>query len=156
METMPGSTTLRPRPHDTAPPERTERSGWTRHFRLRPQETYADRFRALLRAARQLGLGNGARALWYSVYRSRLGAADRQRSLPTVRAPRTPGRLQDVEEVHGGARFCYAEATLSVRLLAAGGVFIGWDGAEPLPSYALEPDAGAPEFDGNVTVTRAV
>ncbi|GAB3399033.1 hypothetical protein GCM10027569_00430 [Flindersiella endophytica] len=159
METMPDSVAVTARTDKTAQPGIAPHStpGWTRHFRRRPGETYADRFRGLLRSARQVGLANGVRALWYSAYRARLDAADRQRSLPATRTRRTPGLLQDAEEIRGGARFRYADAVLSVRILAdGGGVFVGWDDAEPLPSYALEPAGGAPEFDRESVLTRGV
>jgi alpha-glucosidase len=45
-----------------------------------------------------------------------------------------------------GARFRFERATLEVRPVRGGGVFVGWNGAGPLPSYAVEREpAGTAE-----------
>ncbi|MET9432364.1 glycoside hydrolase family 31 protein [Streptomyces sp. NPDC003036] len=69
---------------------------------------------------------------------------------------RTPGTVQGAEPLPGGGVVRFARSVLRVWVTAGGTVFWGWDGAEPLPSYALagdppEPDQRAvlePDTDG--------
>lgn len=106
-------------------------AGW-RHVRL------------LFRSASLIGPANSIRALGYAFFRrwqDRRYLADR----PDDGRDRGPGGLDSAEPVEGGARFDFAEAALELRLLADGGIFVGWAGAAPLPSYALATD-DAPEF----------
>ncbi|MEQ4209982.1 glycoside hydrolase family 31 protein [Actinopolymorpha sp. B9G3] len=118
--------------------------GWGRHIH------------SLLRSAALIGPVNSARAIAYSVHRDRLDAkAFRRRSrrgregMRVLRrprrdrggraeqAPRIPGRLLSAGAMPGGGRFTFTDASLDVRCLRGGGVFVAWDGATPLPSYAL-------------------
>ncbi|WP_431984571.1 glycoside hydrolase family 31 protein [Streptomyces qinglanensis] len=99
--------------------------------------------RGLVRSVRVVGGGRGARALRAAWRRQRADAA----GLPRQRGERarTPGEAAGAEAGPGGGRVCFARSALEVRVTAGGAVFLGWDGAEPEPSYAL---AGAcPEAD---------
>ncbi|KUH35745.1 MULTISPECIES: glycoside hydrolase family 31 protein [Streptomyces] len=90
-------------------------------------------------------------------------SAWRQRRADAVGLPprgperaRVPGRVTGVEPLPGGGIVRFARSVLRVCVSAGGTVFWGWDGAEPLPSYALagevpEPDARVvlePDTDG--------
>ncbi|WP_181468363.1 glycoside hydrolase family 31 protein [Streptomyces sp. Amel2xB2] len=67
-----------------------------------------------------------------------------------------PGAALDARTGPGGGVIRFARSSLSVRVAVGGAVFLGWDGAEPSPSYALpgaapEPDVRAvlePDKDG--------
>jgi alpha-glucosidase len=117
--------------------------GWLRHLRPRRRERVRDRIDALARGFRLIGWRNSLRACRYAWSRGRLEREVRPVTTPT----RAPGRLTSVERIPGGARFWFTVAgpavtgqphlSLEVRFLARGGVFIGWDGAAPTPSYAL-------------------
>lgn len=69
---------------------------------------------------------------------------------------RVPGPVGEAEPLPGGGIIRFARSELRVSVSVGGTVFWGWDGAEPLPSYALageppEPDARAvlePDTDG--------
>jgi alpha-glucosidase len=89
--------------------------------------------RALIRSAALIGPGNSLRAIGYAARRA---AQDRSLTGPAL-PPRSPGRFRSAERTDTGARFTYDRAVLEVRPVP-GGVFVGWDGAEPLPSYAVE------------------
>ncbi|MEQ4205322.1 glycoside hydrolase family 31 protein [Actinopolymorpha sp. B9G3] len=128
--------------------------GWLRHLRLRARESVFDRIHALWKSFQLIGWRNSMLAVSYSLRRDRL---DRAVALDTGPAPaREPGVLQGAETVPGGARFSFttgpgggaeaASATaliLEVRFLAGGGVFVGWDGVAPTPSYSLGTFEGA-------------
>ncbi|MFD2081992.1 alpha-glucosidase [Actinopolymorpha cephalotaxi] len=134
--------------------------GWLRHLRPRSRENVLDRTKALAGAFQLIGWQNSLRAVRYAVRRTWL---DRQLEQPSRTPPRVPGRLTGAEPVAGGARFTFAptqgmddDLTLEVRFLAAGGVFVGWDGARPTPSYALA-DFGsgqAPAASQDTTLAR--
>nr|WP_030996565.1 TIM-barrel domain-containing protein [Streptomyces sp. NRRL F-5630] len=75
-----------------------------------------------------------------------------------VRA-RVPGPLTALEPAPGGGLLRFARSELSVRVTARGALFLGWDSAAPLPSYALSgaeavaPDARVvlePDTEGGV------
>ncbi|MEU3194628.1 glycosyl hydrolase, partial [Streptomyces sp. NPDC006992] len=91
--------------------------------------------RGLGRSVRVFGAGRGARALRAAWRRRRADAT----GLPRQRAERarTPGEAAGAEAGPGGGRVCFARSALEVRVTAGGAVFLGWDGAEPEPSYAL-------------------
>ena len=69
---------------------------------------------------------------------------------------RVPGQVSGAEPLPGGGTVQFARARLEVCVTVNGAVFWGWDGAAPLPSYALagappEPDPRAelePDTDG--------
>jgi alpha-glucosidase len=69
---------------------------------------------------------------------------------------RVPGHVMGAEPRPGGGLIRFERSTLLVRVALGGAVFCGWDGAEPLPSYALAgpcppPDTRAglePDKDG--------
>ncbi|HEY6739613.1 MAG TPA: glycosyl hydrolase, partial [Actinopolymorphaceae bacterium] len=116
--------------------------GWWRHVRVRAHESLLGRAAALGKAAALIGFGNSVRALRYAVHRARLDA----RALPRLRTaehppvgePEHPGPAGPAEVVPGGVRIAFGDRhRLELRFLAAGGVFVGWDGAGPVPSYAL-------------------
>ncbi|WP_020575991.1 glycoside hydrolase family 31 protein [Actinopolymorpha alba] len=109
-------------------------TGWWRHLRLRARENVFDRIRALYKSFQLIGWRNSVRAILYALYRARI---DRRLPQPGAPTSRTPGDLRNAEEIPGGARFSFANASLDIRFLAHGGVFVGWDGAPPTPSYAL-------------------
>ncbi|MER6120554.1 glycoside hydrolase family 31 protein [Streptomyces sp. NPDC001743] len=91
--------------------------------------------RDLVRSVKSVGSMRGLRTA-RSVWR-------RARALP-ARGPeraRVPGDLAGAEPGPGGGVVRFARSELRVRVAAGGAVFLGWDGAEPLPSYALPGDA---------------
>ncbi|MGI5351005.1 glycoside hydrolase family 31 protein [Streptomyces sp. CA-250714] len=100
------------------------------------------------------GRGRGVGALRAAWRRRRADAV----GLPRQRAERarTPGEAGGAEPGPGGGRVAFARSVLDVRVTVGGAVFLGWDGAEPEPSYALagacpEPDPRArlePDKDG--------
>ncbi|MFF8603372.1 glycoside hydrolase family 31 protein [Streptomyces sp. NPDC015232] len=110
--------------------------------------------RELVRAVRVMGsvrAWRGVRAAW----RQRRTDA---RALPR-RGPeraRVPGPVGEAEPAPGGGTLRFARSELRISVSAGGTVFWGWDGAGPLPSYALagdppEPDPRAvlePDTDG--------
>ncbi|WP_175408401.1 glycoside hydrolase family 31 protein [Streptomyces sp. TRM64462] len=61
---------------------------------------------------------------------------------------RVPGRLVGAEPLPGGGIVRFARSELRVWVSAGGTVFWGWDGAAPLPSYAVTGEV--PEPDGRV------
>ncbi|WP_329276529.1 glycoside hydrolase family 31 protein [Streptomyces sp. NBC_00691] len=58
---------------------------------------------------------------------------------------RVPGLATGAEAAPGGGTVRFARSSLRIRVTAGGTVFWGWDGAEPLPSYALAGDAPEPD-----------
>ena len=139
------------------------------------------RLGGLLRSAALIGPGNSVRAIAYAIHRSRLDmqASRRERARPAGSAPSPgfadpggtdpdrvephrvdpnrvePGQVSAVDACDGGARFDLTHARLEVRLLAGGGAFVGWHGAEPLPSYALvgAADGEAPSWHPSARLT---
>ncbi|MFD7719081.1 glycoside hydrolase family 31 protein [Streptomyces sp. NPDC059814] len=98
--------------------------------------------RDLVRSVKSVGSRQGLRTVRSAWRRSRADA----RALPS-RGPeraRVPGPVVGAEPGPGGGVVRFARSELSVRVAVGGAVFWGWDGAEPLPSYALPgpaPDA---------------
>ncbi|MFF8276100.1 glycoside hydrolase family 31 protein [Streptomyces lateritius] len=110
--------------------------------------------RELVRSVRVFGSVQGLRTV---------RAAWRQRRTDAWGLPprgeeraRVPGPVGEAEPLAGGGIVRFARSELRISVSAGGTVFWGWDGAEPLPSYALageppEPDPRAglePDTDG--------
>ncbi|MFJ7068924.1 glycoside hydrolase family 31 protein [Streptomyces sp. NPDC101115] len=110
--------------------------------------------RELVRSVKVMGSVQGLRAV-RSAWRQRRADA---RALPPRGAERArvPGPVGGAEPAPGGGIIRFARSELRISVSAGGTVFWGWDGAEPLPSYALagkppEPDPRAvlePDTDG--------
>ncbi|MEU8622847.1 glycoside hydrolase family 31 protein [Streptomyces sp. NPDC048623] len=110
--------------------------------------------RELVRSVRVMGSVQGWRAV-RAAWRQRRTDA---RALPRRGAERArvPGPVGEVEPAPGGGIVRFARSELRISVSAGGTVFWGWDGAGPLPSYALadeppEPDPRAvlePDTDG--------
>ncbi|MCX4868476.1 glycoside hydrolase family 31 protein [Streptomyces sp. NBC_00825] len=110
--------------------------------------------RDLVRSVKMVGSVRGLRSV-RSSWRRRSADA---RALPRRGAERArvPGLVVGAEPEPGGGVVRFARSELRVRVAVGGAVFWGWDGAEPLPSYALpgaapEPDPRAvlePDKDG--------
>ncbi|MEU8957162.1 glycoside hydrolase family 31 protein [Streptomyces sp. NPDC048518] len=99
-----------------------------------------------VKAVGMVGTAQGLRTVRSSWRRWRSDA----RALPRGGAERArvPGAVTSIEPASGGGVVRFARAELRVRVTAGGAVFLGWDGAEPEPSYALsgrspEPDPRA-------------
>ncbi|MEE4488935.1 glycoside hydrolase family 31 protein [Streptomyces sp. BE230] len=98
--------------------------------------------RDLVRSVKLVGSKQGLRTVRSAWRRARADA----RALP-ARGPeraRVPGAVVDAEPEPGGGVVRFARSELRIRVAVGGAVFWGWDGAEPLPSYALPgpaPDA---------------
>ncbi|WP_257133205.1 glycoside hydrolase family 31 protein [Streptomyces sp. ms184] len=71
----------------------------------------------------------------------------RQAALPARGAERArvPGAATGAEPGPGGGVVRFARSELRIRVSVGGAVFWAWDGAEPLPSYAVAGDAPAPD-----------
>ncbi|MDJ1137169.1 glycoside hydrolase family 31 protein [Streptomyces iconiensis] len=110
--------------------------------------------RDLVRSVTGFGTGRGVRALRSAWRRRRADTV----ALPRQRGERArvPGEAAGAEPGPGGGVVRFARSSLCVRVTVGGAVFLGWDGAEPEPSYALagacpEPDPRAalePDKDG--------
>ncbi len=92
----------------------------------------------LVRAAWMLGSARGRLAVRAARRRRALDARDLP--VPGPERTRTPGMVVGAVPEPGGGVVRFARAWLRVRVAAGGAVFCGWDGAEPLPSYALAGD----------------
>lgn len=95
---------------------------------------------------RRVGLVGSVRGLRTvrSAWRRRSADA---RALP-ARGPeraRVPGPLTGAEPGPGGGVVRFARSELRIRVSVGGAVFWSWDGADPLPSYALPGEAPAPD-----------
>ncbi|MEU5683455.1 glycosyl hydrolase [Streptomyces venezuelae] len=102
--------------------------------------------RDLVRSVKVVGMVGTAQGLRTVRSSWRRWRADAAAVVPrgTERA-RVPGPVTGMEQEPGGGVVRFARAELRVRVTAGGAVFLGWDGAEPEPSYAL---AGrSPEAD---------
>ncbi|MDQ0797606.1 glycoside hydrolase family 31 protein [Streptomyces sp. B1I3] len=99
--------------------------------------------RDLVRAVRLVGSVQGMRTV-RSAWRRRRADARALAPRGAERA-RVPGLLVSAEPGPGGGAVRFVRSELRVRVCAGGAVFWSWDGADPLPSYAL-PGA-APEPD---------
>ncbi|MER7812277.1 glycoside hydrolase family 31 protein [Streptomyces sp900116325] len=110
--------------------------------------------RDLVRWVKTVGSVQGLRMVRSAWRRQRADA----RALPRRGAERArvPGLLVGAEPGPGGGVVRFARSELYIRVAVGGAVFWAWDGAEPLPSYALpgaapEPDLRAvlePDKDG--------
>ncbi|MFG2634999.1 glycoside hydrolase family 31 protein [Streptomyces sp. NPDC048362] len=109
---------------------------------------------------RSVGVGNAGRA---ARGLRTVRAAWRRRRIDAVWLPRrgaerarVPGQVRGVEPGPGGGLIRFGRSELWITVAVNGAVFWGWDGAGPLPSYALagsgpEPDPRAvlePDKDG--------
>ncbi|MFC4496682.1 glycoside hydrolase family 31 protein [Streptomyces ovatisporus] len=65
---------------------------------------------------------------------------------PVSERARVPGPARGAQARPGGGMIWFERSSLCVRVAVGGAVFLGWDGAEPTPSYALA--APVPEPDG--------
>ncbi|MFJ9683429.1 glycoside hydrolase family 31 protein [Streptomyces sp. NPDC101194] len=99
--------------------------------------------RDLVRSVKMVGSVQGLRTVRASWRRRNADA----RALPRRGAERArvPGLVVGAEPGPGGGVVRFARSELRVRVSVGGAVFWGWDGAEPLPSYALA--GAAPEAD---------
>lgn len=99
--------------------------------------------RELVRSVKVLGSVQGLRAA-RAAWRPRRTDA---RALPPRGAERArmPGPMGEVEPLPGGGIVRFARSELRISVSAGGTVFWGWDGAEPLPSYALAGEAPEPD-----------
>jgi alpha-glucosidase len=79
-----------------------------------------------------------------SPWRRRRTAAGRPGSKGPERA-RVPGPARGAQAGPGGGVISFERSSLTVRVAVGGALFLGWDGAEPLPSRALPGEA--PEAD---------
>lgn len=102
--------------------------------------------RGLVRSVKAVGMVGTARGL-----RTVRSSWRRWRADATGLAPRgaerarVPGAVTGMEPEPGGGVVRFARSELRVRVTVGGAVFLGWDGAEPEPSYALA--CGSPEPD---------
>lgn len=99
------------------------------------------RTRVLTRALSLAGTAGAWRALRTLWYRERAEAPAAQGELRA----RVPGPVRGAEPRPGGGTVHFARASLEIRVLVGGAVFCGWDGATPLPSYALAGTVPAPD-----------
>ncbi|OON71616.1 hypothetical protein B1H18_33145 [Streptomyces tsukubensis] len=97
-----------------------------------------------------------------AVRAARRGERADRAALPVVvhERARVPGEITGSCPGPGGGLVRFTRSRLQVTVTAGGAVFLGWDGAGPLPSYALavpcpEPDPRAllePDTDGGLRV----
>ncbi|MEV6166407.1 glycoside hydrolase family 31 protein [Streptomyces sp. NPDC052052] len=99
--------------------------------------------RDLVRSVRMVGSVRGLRVLRSSLRRRAADARALRR--PGAERARAPGLVVGAEPGPGGGVVRFARSELLIRVAVGGSVFWGWDGAGPLPSYAL--DGAAPEVD---------
>ncbi|KOX15809.1 MULTISPECIES: glycoside hydrolase family 31 protein [unclassified Streptomyces] len=99
--------------------------------------------RELLRSMKVFGSVEGLRTV---------RAAWRQRRTDAWGTPprgaeraRVPGLAETAESAPGGGTIRFARSSLRLCVSAGGTVFWGWDGAGPLPSYALAGEAPEPD-----------
>ncbi|MDX2564957.1 glycoside hydrolase family 31 protein [Streptomyces sp. TX20-6-3] len=59
---------------------------------------------------------------------------------------RVPGSVTGADAGPGGGTIRFARSSLRICVSSGGTVFWGWDGAEPLPSYALAGEAPHPDL----------
>ncbi|ROQ31064.1 alpha-glucosidase [Streptomyces sp. PanSC19] len=95
--------------------------------------------RELVRSMKVFGSAQGMRAVW-SAWRQRRTDAWGLPPRGAERA-RVPGLAVEAEPAPGGGTVRFARSSLLIRVSSGGTVFWGWDGAEPLPSYALAGEA---------------
>ncbi|MFJ7415934.1 glycoside hydrolase family 31 protein [Streptomyces sp. NPDC098077] len=99
--------------------------------------------RDLVRRVRWVGSVRGLRTV-RSAWRRRSADAA---ALPArgVERARVPGALTGAEPGPGGGVVRFARSELRIRVSVGGAVFWAWDGAQPLPSYAVAGEAPAPD-----------
>ncbi|MFE1366517.1 glycoside hydrolase family 31 protein [Streptomyces anulatus] len=99
--------------------------------------------RDLVRRVRLVGSVRGLRTV-RSAWRRRSADAA---ALPArgVERARVPGALTGAEPGPGGGVVRFARSELRIRVSVGGAVFWAWDGAEPLPSYAVAGEAPGPD-----------
>ncbi|MEU6395277.1 glycoside hydrolase family 31 protein [Streptomyces sp. NPDC046939] len=105
-----------------------------------------------------LGTVQGVRSLGAAWRRRRAGSAGFAGRGPE--RARVPGSVVGAEPAPGGGTVCFERSRLVIRVTVSGAVFLGWDGAEPTPSYGVagrcpEADARAvlePDKDGGLRV----
>ncbi|WP_371622338.1 glycoside hydrolase family 31 protein [Streptomyces sp. NBC_01116] len=99
--------------------------------------------RDLVRRVRWVGSLRGLRTV-RSAWRRR--SADAAALPPRgVERARVPGALTGAEPGPGGGVVRFARSELRIRVSVGGAVFWAWDGAQPLPSYAVAGEAPAPD-----------
>ena len=94
-----------------------------------------NKLQSMLLGIRLTGLPNSLRALAYTRQRDKLEA--RYPLPPVPDTEQCAGKLISASSVPGGAEFKFAGSSLSVRFLAPDLLFLAWDGAAMLPSYAV-------------------
>ncbi|MFJ6515594.1 glycoside hydrolase family 31 protein [Streptomyces sp. NPDC091406] len=99
--------------------------------------------RDLVRRVRLVGSVRGLRTV-RSAWRRRSADAAALPARGAERA-RVPGAVTGAEPGPGGGVVRFARSELRVRVSVGGAVFWAWDGAEPLPSYAVAGEAPAPD-----------
>ncbi|MGW5781499.1 glycoside hydrolase family 31 protein [Streptomyces sp. NPDC003863] len=99
--------------------------------------------RELVRSMKVFGSVQGLRAVRAAWRRRRTDAW----GLPPRGAERArvPGLAVEAEAAPGGGTVRFARSSLRICVSAGGTVFWGWDGAGPLPSYALAGEAPDPD-----------
>ncbi|MGW6723487.1 glycoside hydrolase family 31 protein [Streptomyces sp. NPDC054995] len=99
--------------------------------------------RDLVRRVRLVGSVRGLRTVRAAWRRRSADAA----ALPARGAERArvPGAVTGAEPGPGGGVVRFARSELRIRVSVGGAVFWAWDGAEPLPSYAVAGEAPAPD-----------
>ncbi len=114
--------------------------------------------RDLVRSVKSVGSVRGMRAVRAAWRHRRTGG--RAPAPGGAGRARVPGLLAGAEPGPGGGVARFARSTLRIEVAVGGAVFWSWDGAGPLPSYALpgaapEPDPRArrePGSDGGLQV----
>ncbi|MET8885170.1 glycoside hydrolase family 31 protein [Streptomyces rubiginosohelvolus] len=99
--------------------------------------------RDLVRRVRLVGSVRGLRTV-RSAWRRRAADAAVLPARGAERA-RVPGAATGAEPGPGGGVVRFARSELRIRVSVGGAVFWAWDGAEPLPSYAVAGEAPAPD-----------
>ncbi len=99
--------------------------------------------RDLVRRVRLVGSVRGLRTV-RSAWRRRSADAAALPARGAERA-RVPGVATGAEPGPGGGVVRFARSELRIRVSVGGAVFWAWDGAEPLPSYAVAGEAPAPD-----------
>ncbi|MFE6714331.1 glycoside hydrolase family 31 protein [Streptomyces sp. NPDC057695] len=100
--------------------------------------------RGLVRSMKVFGSVEGLRTVRTAWRRRRTDAW----GLPPRGAERArvPGPATDAEPAPGGGIVRFARSSLRISVSSGGTVFWGWDGAGPLPSYAVAGEAPEPDL----------
>ncbi|MEV4950328.1 TIM-barrel domain-containing protein [Streptomyces sp. NPDC053755] len=99
--------------------------------------------RELVRSVRVFGSVRGWRVVRAAWRQRRTDAWGLPRRGPE--RARVPGPVEEVVPGPGGGTVRFARSELRISVSAGGTVFWGWDGAGPLPSYALAGEAPEPD-----------